>query len=365
MPSIDFLKDHPECDYPDPDLSSLTPTGNMDNIGLLTRHMKIKWPQFSWQVIDGDEKTRLYQKFCEDISRVGYDQHGQIWSIICPQFGDNLANPTHDHIGNKNLSKMIGEGNVEVTVTGVRGWIDEGKGHLSADVSAEGKMWFTSKNNRIANALGNFMGNCGNFPFVKGKAVVIPLHAENIRNRPLSRFKNGSDPNVTEPVFTQHKEEAKMVGHISMQVGNAIPVEGRNAGNINAVNELLVDIGNLRFGNMMAAGKIIKWNIWLDQPEDVNRTEWQNHAEHWRDSLELDGVTPVELKGESNFQLTDGSIVHPMNILLKHKVATEVELLCAWVRKHISPSSAMARIDVKDDPFTQEDRNVLLDLLKD
>lgn len=353
MPIIDFLKDHPECAYPDPDLSSLKPTGNMDNIGLLTRHMKIKWPQFSWQVIDGDEKTRIYQKFCEDISRVGYDNHGQIWSIICPQFGINL------------VTQMVGTGNVEVTVTGVRGWIDEVEGDLSADVSAQIKIWFTSKNNPIANALANFLGNRGNFPFVKGKAVTTLLHAEGNPNQPFCRFKNGSDLDVAEPSFTKHKEEAKTVGHISMQVGSVIPVEGRNAGIVNDFNKLIVDLFNLGSGNMVNAGQIIKWNIWLDQPEVVDRTEWQKHAEHWRDSLELDGVTPIELEGSSDFQLFDGSIANPTNILLRHKVASQIELLREWIRKYILPLSPMARVDDKDDPFTKEDRNILLDLLKD
>ena len=70
-----------------PDLSDLPITGNLDNIDKITRMQKILWPQFSWQAIPGDESSRVYEMFAQDISRIGYDDEGRIWSIICPQRG--------------------------------------------------------------------------------------------------------------------------------------------------------------------------------------------------------------------------------------------------------------------------------------
>ena len=67
--------------------------------------------------------------FANDISRIGYDDTGRIWSIICPQQGA--------------VVNRIGAINVEVTVTGQRGWVDEKNRELAADMTVEGKIWFS------------------------------------------------------------------------------------------------------------------------------------------------------------------------------------------------------------------------------
>jgi hypothetical protein len=56
--------------------------------------------------------------FTPDISRLGYTNEGRVCAIICPQQGA--------------CSPSLGCMNVEVTVTGQRGWADEANRKLAA-----------------------------------------------------------------------------------------------------------------------------------------------------------------------------------------------------------------------------------------
>ena len=80
----------------------------MDNLPRLKRQVDVLWPEFSWETVPGDPGSRCYEMFAPDISRLGYDAAGRVWSIICPQQGS--------------YSPTLGSLNVEVTVTGQRGW---------------------------------------------------------------------------------------------------------------------------------------------------------------------------------------------------------------------------------------------------
>ena len=75
----------------------------MENIDKLTRMQKVRFPEFSWEMLPGSPSTRIFTTFATYISRMGYDNNGRVWSIICPQMGFGGA---------------IGNFNVEVTVTG-------------------------------------------------------------------------------------------------------------------------------------------------------------------------------------------------------------------------------------------------------
>ena len=66
--------------------------------------------------------------FAPDISRLGYTDQGRVYSIICPQQGVE--------------SPSLGSINLEVTVTGQRGWVDENTRSLACDMSVEAKAWF-------------------------------------------------------------------------------------------------------------------------------------------------------------------------------------------------------------------------------
>lgn len=92
---------------------------NMDNIDKLQRQQKVLWPEFSWQSEPAQaDKKRCFQMFAPDISRIGYTNEGRVYSIICPQQGIRI----------KDILCL----NVEVTVTGQRGWVDQPVGGLIA-----------------------------------------------------------------------------------------------------------------------------------------------------------------------------------------------------------------------------------------
>src|ERR1700722_2285536 len=54
-------------------LNQLNYEENMAHIDRITRMLRAKWPEFSWETTKGDPSTRMYQMFAPDISRLGYD----------------------------------------------------------------------------------------------------------------------------------------------------------------------------------------------------------------------------------------------------------------------------------------------------
>ena len=114
-----FRESDPAFAYPNPNLSSLPLLDNLANLDLLQRQQAVNWPEFSWLTVLGDETSRCFEMFAPDISRIGYTDLGRIYSIICPQQGSC-------HPGWGCL-------NIEVTVTGQRGWADESAAAVAAD----------------------------------------------------------------------------------------------------------------------------------------------------------------------------------------------------------------------------------------
>lgn len=75
-----FAESNPNFAYPKvlPDLTSIPVTTNLANIDKLTRQQKVEWPEFSWQMIQEDDSSRLYMTFAEYVSRMGYDDEGKV-----------------------------------------------------------------------------------------------------------------------------------------------------------------------------------------------------------------------------------------------------------------------------------------------
>ena len=233
-----FKDSNPDYSYsPEkPDLSDLPITGNLDNIDKITRMQKVLWPQFSWQSVPGDESSRLYEMFATDISRIGYDDEGRIWSIICPQRG----------FGND----IVGTFMLEVTVTGVRGWsvlflqnfrhfsiiiifihssrhsslffsslnnnyltrVDEETQSVCAEMGVEGVIWVEPTDNPFVGSFEHLLDSY-NLPFSKKHAVKVNGHAV---GKPYEEFwpmVNGTDPKFFHPTFAQHWDEAYSVSY--------------------------------------------------------------------------------------------------------------------------------------------------------
>jgi hypothetical protein len=175
-----FAQSNPAFAYPTPDLSSLPILGNRENIPLLVRQQKVVWPEFSWNSVpDGQDKKRCYQMFAPDISRLGYTAEGRVYSIICPQQAA--------------VAPQLGAMNVEVTVTGNRGWADESNRTLAADMSVQGRIWFSpSAHERpmVKRLLGHF--GASGLPFPSDKKNAIIVKTSRARRTPTSRSSRSS-----------------------------------------------------------------------------------------------------------------------------------------------------------------------------
>src|SRR5580698_6269799 len=175
-----FAGSNPAFAYPTPDLSSLPMLDNMANIDLLQRQQAVKWPEFSWETVVGEPTSRCFQMFAPDISRLGYTDTGRVYSIICPQQGT--------------CSPSFGCLNVEVTVTGQRGWANETNREMAADMTVEGKIWFSpsAKQNPIVKLFWNlFAGNGLPFPSNKANAIIVTSHKYQDPLQPIFPVRTG------------------------------------------------------------------------------------------------------------------------------------------------------------------------------
>lgn len=261
----------------EPDISTLPMLDNLDNIDKLDRQQKVLWPEFSWNTeLGGGKSTCCYQMFAPDISRLGYTNEGRVFSIICPQQGASLS--------------RLGRMNIEVTVTGNRGWVDEEKRAFAADMGVEGKIWFapSAKEGKIVKLLlKHFRKSGAPFPSSKADAIVIKTHKPGFPDEPIFPLIKGSMEHI--PKFTEHEDIAWDVGHLDAEIGDIVKTGNEM---VDEFNQLVVDLFNVGAGNMLQKGNILSWNVWFTAPELVDRDEWKEHAEVWRKSLNADHGSP-------------------------------------------------------------------------
>jgi hypothetical protein len=307
------------CDafaYPNPDLSSLDLLGNMDNIPLLQRQQAVDCPEFSWETVLGDEKSRCFQLFAPYISRLGYTDEGRVYSIICPQQGA--------------CSPSLGCLNVEVTVTGQRGWViedeDPDKRQFAADMTVEGKIWFSPSallNNWLTKRLWTLLeGSKQPFPFNKANAIRIPTFDPGNPDQPIFPIRVGESSAFTSPNFAKHPK-SWAVGNLGVEIGTIETTHNELADDFNA---LIMEIFNLASGNMLKTGNVLTWNLWFKAPGLVNQTEWSTHAERWRESIDADHGSPHG--NATSAKYFDGRLFSPEKEILemeKNRIRTFLE----------------------------------------
>lgn len=271
-----FADSNPKFAYPTPDLSSLPMLDNMANIQRLTRQQRVYWPEFSWETIKGKPNSRCFQQFASNISSIGYDDAGRIWSIVCPQQGACI------------------EGvfclNLEVTVTGQRGWVNENNRELgiAADMTVEGKIWFSTSSHQnwfVRKAWDIFEEKSLPFPSSKANAIQVSTHKVGNPDQPNFPILAGESKLFNAPEFTRHPEKAWSAGNINVEIGKVV---SRNHPTVDTFNESIVDLFNIVSGNMLQAGNILTWNLWLKHPEPVETERWRTHAERWRHSIDVE-----------------------------------------------------------------------------
>jgi hypothetical protein len=287
--------------------------GNMDNIDSLDRQQKIVWPEFSWETQKGSaDPRRCYQMFAPDISRVGYTKNGRIFSIICPQQGICFDS--------------IGCMNIEVSVTGQRGWVDEDSKLLAGDMTVEGKIWFSPSalSSWTVQVMWDLFKNSGHpFPADKAHAIRVTIHQVGDSSNPLIAGRSGQSKLFTSPAFAIHNE-AFAVGHIDVEIG---PIVKTNDPTVDQFNQLVMDLFNLASGNLLEDGNVLSWNVWSTPPTGVDQEEWRTHAERWRESIDQEhgptGGTIARYFDGTPFDVTESILVQGFTALLD------------WIRDHL------------------------------
>ncbi|SEW42941.1 hypothetical protein SAMN05428988_5435 [Chitinophaga sp. YR573] len=311
-----FSTQPPEQPYPKSELlSSLPFEGNMDHIPSINRMLRAKWPEFSWEVIKGDPTTRKYQMFAPDISRLGYDNTGRVWSIICPQQG--VYFPT--------VGVTL---NVEVTVTGNRGWINElasVEDLFAADVKIQPTIWFSSDSDsgflwELLQKLNKKWSD--KLPLSKSKGIRLSTSNEDGTND-IIQVRMGEYPDYPFPERANHwGEYAWAVANLAVTIGS---INSTSDSKVDDFNSKVMELFNLGSGNLLQENNILIWNLWAGSPELVNQEEWADHANYWRHSIDVNH-RPPEGEGTS---ITDinGAPFDVSEISLGVKIAE----FAAWI----------------------------------
>jgi len=346
-----FAQSNVDFAFPSPDLSSIEITTNMANIDRLTRMQKAKWPEFSWEIVPGQENTRVFQTFEENISRLGYDNEGRIWSIICPQQG---------------FRSYIGNLNVEVSVTGVRGWEDETARSTGAEMSVTGLLWFTANDSDEASPIFRFLLNLlsdlTDLPFTKSTGIQVLMNKPDTE-KSLFVLQSGMDPDYNAPYFKVHWDEGAYANvYVQVQIGRIVVRAGQSQLTTD-FNELVLAIGNFAFGNMLQFENVLSWNIWFDSPEIVNQTEWQQHAEKWRDSFNKEELFGEKDKGRV-LKYYDGTIANPLTN--DQFILDQVTLIGRFIADHFSSAQVNSQVNrmIMDESFSEIDVEEVKDTLR-
>jgi hypothetical protein len=277
-----FSNNPPNQPYPNSALlSSLPFEGNLNNIPNITRMLRARWPEFSWPTTPGDPSTRQYQMFAPDISRLGYDDTGRVWSIICPQQG--VYFPT--------LGATM---NIEVTVTGNRGWIDETattEQLFAADITIKPTIWFSpdSTDGFFWQQLLKLNKLCDDqLPLSKAKGIRI--NATDETGLPDIQVRMGERANYPFPDRAKHwRDYAWAVANLAVSIGD---IDSTSNSKADKFNSWVMDLFNTGSGNLLLNGNVLTWNLWAGSPELVNQEEWTNHAEYWRYSIDVNHRPP-------------------------------------------------------------------------
>ncbi|TWV94698.1 hypothetical protein [Chitinophaga pinensis] len=278
-----FSTQPPEQPYPNSALlASLPFEGNMDNIPSINRMLRAKWPEFSWETQRGDPTTRMYQMFAPDISRLGYDNTGRVWSIICPQQGVYIPS----------LGLTL---NVEVTVTGNRGWMNElasKEALFAADITIKPTIWFSPDNadSFLWQQLVKLNDKWSDLlPLSKAKGIRLKTSNQDGTND-IIQVRMGEYPNYPFPERANHwKEYAWAVANLGVIIG---AVEPSSDSHVNEFNEKVMELFNLGSGNLLQESNTLIWNLWAGSPELVNQEEWTDHANYWRHSIDVNHRPP-------------------------------------------------------------------------
>ena len=226
--------------------------------------------------------------------------------------------------------------NVEVTVTGNRGWADEANKELAADMSVVGKIWFSPslQENPILRQIWKHFNELGlKFPSDKANAIVVKTHKMGDPAQKVFPLTKGLTDRFPMPNFARHDGIAWSVGHLDVQIG---AIEKTHVEKVDQFNQMVLDVFNTASGNMLKEGNVLSWNVWFTAPEVVNQREWANHAEKWRLSIDADHGSPEGPGTVARY--FDGSEFKP----LKELIIKELPKIVSFMKEHLIDEPAEA-----------------------
>ena len=193
------------------------------------------------------------------------------------------ATPTRDGSTRSSVPQQgvyhphLGTLNIEVTVTGNRGWVDEKApkdANVAADLTTLGQIWFSpgAHQNSLVKFLWTLFANNG-LPFPSSKANSIKVTLHNSQNKTLSILpaRSGETTRFKSPEFARHPKEAWAVANLEVGIG---PIVKTGNSTVDEFNQLVMDAFNVASGNLLTPGNILTWNVWRDEPSLVDQEEW-------------------------------------------------------------------------------------------
>ena len=257
-----------------PEYNSIPLRGNHDRDREGSRMMRGWWPEFNWFEYPGtNNKNKVYKRADQDITRILYNNKGEILSIICPQLGCCVPG--------------LGCVRIEVTVTHVKGWIDEKNKKCRGNIKVVVQVWIDNYSKENPPGFIKYITNNykGNLPFNKKNAIQIKCYANKENTNELIELQDMNDiiPNL-------HPEAYMVVGFKKLYVG---PIS--NDKNY-LINKLIIDTASIAKSNFFKKNNIISWTVYFTHPELVNMNEYLKHVKELKHSIELTKNNPLRQK---------------------------------------------------------------------
>ena len=252
-----------------------------NNIPLLTNHerdhevhkgnkrmMRGWWPEFNWFSTPESNKYKVYSQLYNDVSRVLYNEEGEILSIICPQLGQCI--------------KYLGCVRVEITVTHIKGWINEIDKTCKGEFQGHLKIWISEQD--TGSELINIIKKTykGYLPFIKDNAIIVDFYSNKELTNKSIQFVDSMDisPNLHPMAWFIVSFQSAYVGYPT-NVNNPI------------LDNIILNLVNINTANLFKTGNKLNWSIYLSAPELVDYNEYLEHVELMKNSYKLDQGNPL------------------------------------------------------------------------
>lgn len=204
---------------------------------------------------------------------------------------------------------------------------------MAADITVKPKIWFSKAANE--SVYGKLLwsifelNNIGfSFPSTKTKAIQLnTFQTDKEKTRTIS-LRDGLFMGDKIPLFTRHDNESWNHANLEVEIGdidiNPSPI-------VTEFNTLVMKAFNIGSGNMLQKGNILAWNVWFDAPSLVpkHQTEWRNHADVWRRSIDVDHCSPDGNASEPRF--ANGKIFSAKQELIDEII----EDIIKFIKKHL------------------------------